>query len=243
MIKEIDSHTEIKLFFEQWKLYQKIIKHNYMKHKEIATALDTSLLSSKHDGIKILDVGCGDAEVISKVIKAKDIKEYMGIDLTELALQYAKKNMEDIECEKKFLRDDFLQKMQHLQLESKKFDYIIAGYSLHHLTITQKENFFRLAKNLVEEGGQLIIYDLILKKNEKKKAYVERFFDICKKEWCLLEENELKSVFEHVLKNDILETKKSLEDMGEKHGFCNLEVKFNDYNKFYGFLSFRKLVF
>ncbi len=48
-------------------------------------------------------------------------------------------------------------------LRNFRYDYIVATYSLHHLTDAQKSDFILDLRNYLKENGKIIIGDVALK--------------------------------------------------------------------------------
>lgn len=102
---------------------------------------------------KILDLGCLRGNALS-IYMATNSKEYVGIDLSDVAIQDLQKKLEKANCKNAralaidFLSDDFI---------DKDFDIIYAYGVLHHF-----ENFDVLINKLKEKlntNGQIISYD------------------------------------------------------------------------------------
>lgn len=134
-MKPSEPTTEIQEFFEQWNIYQKIIKFNYLLHRELFTILHNFLNTHGHNPFILLDLGCGDASLMTRALQETNVSQYHGIDVSEVALTYAKNNLETINCKKIWLLGDFAKLINNFQ---NQFDFIIAGYSMHHLQREEK---------------------------------------------------------------------------------------------------------
>jgi tRNA (cmo5U34)-methyltransferase len=102
MSNKTDS-DKVKEFFEQWNLYQKVIKFNYMAHNEIFEVLHQFFNANFHQPFSLLDLGCGNAFHTAQLLKDTQIDRYYGVDLSEVALSEAEKNLDAISCEKVFI--------------------------------------------------------------------------------------------------------------------------------------------
>ena len=92
------------IFEKNWQIYQKIIANNYMLHKDIAAYTSKYLNQiSNQAAINMLDLGCGDSKQIANQLSGLKIASYTGIDMSEAAVQFAKKNIELIDCTGTFL--------------------------------------------------------------------------------------------------------------------------------------------
>jgi SAM-dependent methyltransferase len=83
----------IYIFRKTWATYQKVISNNLMFHREITTAV-RKLLESRQGPLNVLDLGCGDAAHISKILNPDQVAEYCGCDLSPYALDVARNNLE-----------------------------------------------------------------------------------------------------------------------------------------------------
>ena len=66
------------IFDEQWTIYRKIIDHNYMEHDAIL-AIIRQLLGSGETTGRLLDLGCGDAELPSRYLPGLRLDAYHGV--------------------------------------------------------------------------------------------------------------------------------------------------------------------
>lgn len=102
---------------------------------------------------KILDLGCLQGNFLS-IYMAQNAKEYIGIDLSDVAIEVLQKNIEQNNCKnaKAFAVDFLSPEFQHAN-----FDIIYAYGVLHHF-----ENFDLLVSKLKEklnENGVIVSYD------------------------------------------------------------------------------------
>lgn len=58
------------------------------------------------------------------------------------------------------------------------YDFIIATYSLHHLTDDAKIQFIQLLKTLLKEGGFILIGDVVFQtKSDLEKCHIHGLFE------------------------------------------------------------------
>ncbi len=233
---KIQSEEEIREFFKQWNIYQKVIEKNYMLHREMFHALVDTLHAAEGKAVSILDVGCGDAAITAKAINDRQVKEYCGIDLSAAALSYAEINLQSVDCKKQFIENDFASAMQQIR---RPFDFIVAGFSLHHLQTDAKREFFKTAKNLLADGGCLVIYDLIRNDNEDREGYIDRLCAIYQEQWTAMTEQEMQEIVDHISNNDYPEKLEFYPKMAEENAFTNYQLKLRDADELYGFCCFR----
>ncbi|MEH2561440.1 class I SAM-dependent methyltransferase [Bradyrhizobium sp. AZCC 2289] len=100
-------------------------------------------------GMKILDVGCGPANVLA-YLPAVD---YTGIDLNEKHIDYARRRYGD--------RGRFMvgNAADDLKQEEKTFDLINVSALLHHLDDDQAVSLFTSLKRLLKADGRIVTFD------------------------------------------------------------------------------------
>lgn len=236
MAEQEQSEEDIKAFFKQWNVYQKVIEMNYMMHREMFDFLLETFKNKSDQPVSILDVGCGDAAIIARALKGMQVEAYYGIDLSSQALACAADNLEHIECEKKLIEADFAEAVKQID---RTFDFVIAGFSLHHLQENEKDIFFQSAAKRLGEDSCIIVYDLIRNDDESREAYIDRLCRTYRKEWTSMTEREMEDIFNHITNNDYPEQVAYFESIAGKYHFPEYEMKFRDEAGLYGFCCFR----
>ena len=100
-------------------------------------------------GMKMLDVGCGPANVLA-YLPALD---YTGIDLNEKHIAFARERFGD--------RGRFLvgNVAENLKQDEYKFDLINASGLLHHLSDNEAISLFESLKRLLKQDGRIVTFD------------------------------------------------------------------------------------
>jgi len=104
----------------------------------------------KRKGLKVLDIGCGTAEILEFL---PDDIHYVGFDASTQYIAQAKKRFGH--------RGAFfpeLVKSAHLE-NLGKFDIVLAFGLLHHLDAPEAETLFQIAAEAVEDDGAVITVD------------------------------------------------------------------------------------
>ncbi|MBD5534098.1 MAG: class I SAM-dependent methyltransferase [Lachnospiraceae bacterium] len=101
----------------------------------------------------VLDIGFGTGTLTAKLY-AHGCEIY-GQDFSDRMIALAKEKMPDAHL----CQGDFSQGLA-VPLLQKSYDFIIATYSLHHLTDAQKITFLRSLRGLLAEGGMILIGDV-----------------------------------------------------------------------------------
>ncbi|WP_330654527.1 class I SAM-dependent methyltransferase [Intestinibacter bartlettii] len=101
------------------------------------------------EGDKILDLGCGNGNIIN-LLKKERKADYYGLDISENMIEEAKKKCgEDV----KFTVGD----SENLPYQDGQFDIIICNASFHHYT--KPEVAVKEIKRVLKSGGTLILGD------------------------------------------------------------------------------------
>lgn len=118
------------------------------------------------DGDRILDIGCGPANMVGYLPKNID---YVGFDDSSLYIENAKK---------KLPQDNysfFCQRVNFAENFEEKFDIIMANAILHHISDEEAEKLISFAKANLKPGGRFITLDgcFIQKQSYIKKWLLE----------------------------------------------------------------------
>ncbi|BAZ15794.1 type 12 methyltransferase [Calothrix sp. NIES-4071] len=233
-IKQIESneyeafHSK-KFFNEQWKIYQKLLDNNYIRHQEMYSILHELLVSYFQKPFKMLDLGCGDASLTVDALLNTNIVFYQGIDLSVPALEIAKKNMARIQCHTTFTKGDFSQSISEFALEGhNKFDAILMSFALHHLHLDEKCYLIEQLQNLLLPNGVLILIDIVRKQEEDRETYIQRYLDIIQKDWLSITPEEYSIMANHISSNDFPETQHTFQEISQKYGFALFECLYRD---------------
>jgi cyclopropane fatty-acyl-phospholipid synthase-like methyltransferase len=209
--------TEVSEFFTMWAIYNKVLTNNYFHHNEIYQAVSTLLAERfEKQPFTLLDLGFGDAHFLTHALQGKVIKLYRGFDLSDPALILAAKNIGTLNCKSELINIDFMTGMRQTNT---KFDIIFTSFALHHLTLKEKTEFFRLANNILTDNGLLLVIDLMREPNETLPMYLDNFCQMIRNTWLKLNEHELTACIQHVRNSDLPETKAILSSLAESMHF------------------------
>jgi cyclopropane fatty-acyl-phospholipid synthase-like methyltransferase len=213
------NEAAVREYFDGWSLYNQVLDRNYMFHDELYRELK-HLIGSFKAGfpISILDLGCGSASHLSGALKGRLIGQYVGYDLSEVAISHAKRNLAELECPVAFRQNDLL---TGLRANREQFDLIFSSFALHHLTSTAKADFFRLAYESLPLDGILLLIDVMREEDEDLEVYLENYCSWLKSEWLAIHEEGLDSICSHVKDNDYPERVSDLIAMATVAGFSN----------------------
>lgn len=224
---EIDRELSIQcrdFFNDKWKLYQKILAYNYMRHREIYDVLHTFMIGNWQQPFKLLDLGCGDASFIARALENTSVSYYLGLDISEIAIAIARENLQLIDCDREFIRGDFSEVIPLLVKEQKtQFNIILTSFAFHHLQLEEKEYLLGQIEQLLLPGGVFILIDVVAEEGENREAYIQRYLQDVKQEWLQLTSEEMILVSQHMLESDYPETAKTLERLALDNGFKAIE--------------------
>ena len=231
----MNQDNEHENFFDVWAIYRKVIENNYMYHDEIIRTVKEKLSDKK--SLSILDLGCGDSYVISNSIAPEQLKNYLGIDISESALDFSKQNLSNHKAKIAHIVGDLL--FESVKLNA-KFDVVMAGYSIHHLDTEEKDICFSKISDLLTEKGVFIFYDLMSREEETALEYNTRACNIYKNDWNTMNQVEIEGILSHIMENDCPENRAFYLEAWAKHGLVNIEKSFQDQNDLFVLYFIRK---
>jgi ubiquinone/menaquinone biosynthesis C-methylase UbiE len=227
--ESFDPRNPQEYFSKQWKVYQKLLNSNHLRHREVYCILHELLVSYFQKPFKMLDLGCGDASFTAQALLNTKISFYKGIDFSNPALEIAKQNMAIIQCDKTFTQGDFSQLVpQLLQQQQDRFDVILISFALHHLHLQQKDCLIGQLQSLLESGGLFILIDIVRQEKEDRESYLRRHLEGLQKRCTLLTPQEYSMVENHNLASDFPETQQTLEKISQKYNFTRFECLHRD---------------
>ncbi len=225
--KLVDSKN--KFFNEQWSLYQKVLNNNYMGHQEIYDLLHEFVVNQYPQPFRMLDLGCGDASFTAGALLDTTVNFYLGIDLSEAALEIARENMAQLKGEKIFIQGELGEMTLQLgQNPDKSFDVILASFALHHLTLEEKEGLISQLPHLLKADGVFLLIDIVRPLEESREAFLRRYLENIRQDWSLLTPQEYFGVEEHMTTRDFPETQETLSALARKHGFTRIDCLYRD---------------
>ena len=95
-LKQVDDQAALAVFQQQWQTYQKLVDGNYLSHREAYGILHQVLVGNfAHRPFNFLELACGDAGSTAEALQGTTIQHYHGLDLSEPALEMARRNLEN----------------------------------------------------------------------------------------------------------------------------------------------------
>lgn len=134
-------------------------------YRNILNKIYNSVLSAS--GSNVLDIGFGTGTLTTKLYEHGC--NIYGQDFSERMIRLAQKKMPKA----KLYQGDFSKGLVE-DLKKNRYDAIIATYSLHHLTDTQKVSFLENLLKLLNEDGHIYIGDVMFENRaEMEKCEIE----------------------------------------------------------------------
>jgi SAM-dependent methyltransferase len=127
------------------KFYELVEAHRYTKEWHIPTAADFA--SAR--GLKVLEIGCGLGTDGAQFAEAG--ADYTGVDLTEAAVELARKRFETFSIKGNFETAD----AEQLQFDDHSFDLVYSHGVLHHTPDTAKA--VREIHRVLKPGGRAMV--------------------------------------------------------------------------------------
>lgn len=214
MLSSIDP-TQI--FIQNWEIYQKIIRANYMKHQELGDHVQQYLFQfAKTKPIKLLDIGCGDAHQISNQLQAFEILYYKGYDLSEQAIEFAKRNTEKLNTTVSFETG----RMEELiKVDQNVYTILYSSFAIHHLTDEIKCKFIHNCYQKLENEGIFILIDIKRQPGQTTEDYKKSYTNWILNDWEELNEKEKKAIIDHLNTCDIPVETSTYISFANKAGF------------------------
>ncbi len=193
-------NSSAEIFIDSWRVYEKVVAHNYMYHDEFHTKVKIYL--EKKFGtspINILDLGCGDASGINSITENITLNSYRGYDLSGTALEYARAKFKDAEYSCILVQKDIREAVKEA---GEKYEVVYSSYALHHLSDEEKQKAFTAIYSTLVPGGVFIYIDIFRPQLESREEYLQGYITWIYSEWHSLKDAEKALISNHVLEND-----------------------------------------
>lgn len=208
--------------FQQWDMYDRIVHGNWMRHRELWTAIDQTIADHGH-AIKVLDVGSGDGAMAFGGLSDQQLESYVALDLSKDALQRMldkpTPGQNPTHDAREAIPGDFTRTIK--EQPQGHFDVAICSFSLHHLSPEGKQNLLSNVSHILNSRGQLIWIDIYLKPDECRDEFLNRLEHDILNDWVTLTPSERREAVEHIWSSDFPETEMLMERMMQIAGFLH----------------------
>jgi SAM-dependent methyltransferase len=219
----IPAEPAAALFQQQWQLYRKFVDYNLLYHREAYGQLHRILVEEVVQPFRFLDIACGDASATVDALRGLRVAHYHGIDLSQAALDLARKNLEALACPVTLEHRDFVAALRD---RPEPVDVAWIGLSLHHLLAPAKLDLMREIRSVVGDNGLFLIYENASPDAEDRDAYLLRWEHQNQPLWTALTPEEYEAMRAHVRAYDFLETNSRYHSLGHEAGFNHVRELF-----------------
>jgi hypothetical protein len=215
-------------FQQQWTSYQKLVDSGCLSHRAVGDLLGAAVKESFQRPFEILDIACGDASLMRRVLPGTTVSHYHGIDLAEPALELAARNLAGMPFAVDLDHRDFVEAMSDRQEPA---DVSWCSLSIHHLPTERKLELFQAIRR--STTSFLMIYEPTRLDHEDRASYLDRFTAVNRPLWTMLTPAEWGQIEHHVRNCDLPETSAVWLSLGRDAGFTTARQLFVDPTDFY----------
>lgn len=211
--------------FETWNLYERIVAGNWMRHRELTSAIATCLMQSQTD-LRVLDIGSGDGWLAHQGLANTSILQYVALDASADALERllarSAPGKHPSQCERAVQRGDFLTTIQ--DQPARHFDIVLCSYSLHHLRTEQKHRMLNHIDRVLKPQGRLVWIDAYLGPDETRDQYLTRLGKFITQDWSLLQQQERQETLQHIWSSDFPESEQTMRSLLAQSDFVSVKT-------------------
>ena len=209
--------NSVELFSKNWSIYQKIIAHNYMFHRDLGKITTTVWEDNfKKTSVNVLDLGCGDAYQLSTIMDGRQISSYTGIDLSSAVLEYTKENLANINIPFSLLAGPMEFEIDKTEIT---YDLIYSSYAFHHLQDERKKELLEKCYAKLNTDGVLILIDHFKDDGQDRDDYIDEYVNNIKTNWLHITSEENDLIEEHMRGYDFPTTEHQITRWGKEIGF------------------------
>jgi ubiquinone/menaquinone biosynthesis C-methylase UbiE len=208
--------ARVKEVFEQWAMYETVVRADYMRHAELASGLEEWTADFGRP-LSIVDLGCSDAWLASHAFRKANVEHYLGVDLAESSIERAREataiwpRRVELVCGN--LADALAER------PDASANLVLASYSLHHFSTADKVRLLEEIRRLLVPGGAFVWIDAVRDDDESRDQYIDRLTREMSNDWTALTPDQRERGVTHVRTSDYPETKSWLLEHVEAAGF------------------------
>jgi ubiquinone/menaquinone biosynthesis C-methylase UbiE len=176
-----------------------------------------SIAAGMDGELRIVDLGCGDAWLVSEAFRDAPPASYLAVDLSESAVERARKHVAPWGPRASVSCGDLAAFVASLPDQSANF--VLASNSLHHFGSDGKAKILQQCFRVLSPGGVFCWIDPIREEGESRDDYLRRLTAIMMNEWTGLTEEQRRRGTQHVLESDFPESESWMRDACAAAGF------------------------
>jgi tRNA (cmo5U34)-methyltransferase len=131
----------------------------------------------RKEGMKLLELGCGDGALTEELLKTNNAISATLIDGGEGMIQKAKERLKGYQSTT-FIQATF-QDLLSGKVKLESYDFCISSMAIHHLELGEKAALFRLIASLMKRGGFFVDIDVV----RPPSAELEKWYFALWKDW------------------------------------------------------------
>lgn len=213
----------VEVFEKSWHVYQEVIRHNYMFHREIIESVKKSLdISRASCPMRIFDLGCGDSSMALPLLSVDHVHSYLGCDLSQPALEIANQNLKIKGIPHQCICEDMLKVAAEQPDEN--IDLVLSSYAMHHLDTLQKQQIVRDIFRMLKLGGCFVLIDIFREANEDRPAYMRNYKAYLRANWANLSKTSQDLIVDHATQYDFPEHDEFYTSLCKKNGFKTADL-------------------
>jgi cyclopropane fatty-acyl-phospholipid synthase-like methyltransferase len=211
--------TDQELFAKGLATYQKVVRHNYMAHREVYGLLHDVLVSEAPKQFVFLDIACGTATGSARALQGTNVTGYIGIDISRPSLEGARAELNTLACPIDLRCQNFV---EAVNAWDEPVHVIWVGQSLHHLLRREKQDFIRRVHAILPPEGLFLIWESTCLEGEDREGWMERFRQM-RPRWPMMTDDEFAAFDSHHRASDYPETAATWVAMGRDVGFNRVD--------------------
>lgn len=193
---DMKDTASVEMFIRNWSVYQKVIAADHMQHRKFAALTRAAILKEAHKGpLTILDLGCGDADLMATHLKHVEVVHYTGYDFSPTALQLATISLSFLGNKVTLVEGPMEEKLPE---EKKSFDLVHSSFAIHHLTDDGKAVLFDHIAQRLKADGLFIYVDTYRQPGIGRETCLSNYLNWMKKTWDVISAGEKARIEEHV---------------------------------------------
>jgi SAM-dependent methyltransferase len=221
--------ARVKEVFEQWAMYDAVVRHDYMHHAELVQTLgDWAAKFGKP--LRIIDLGSSDSWLATHAFRNASVEHYLGVDLAESSIERARGNVAIWPARAELVCGNLADVLA--AQSSSSANVALASYSLHHFLTGDKLKLVDEVWRILAPGGALLWIDAVRDDGESRDGYIDRLTHTMSHDWVGLSVEQRERGVTHVRTSDFPETKawmfEHIEAAGFRPGGALLEQEFFD---------------